>query len=916
MGVGPASFGALVRQYRQRAALSQAALAERAGLSADAISVIERGKRGAPRAETVALLARALDLSEQERAAFVAAARLMGGTETVAAISEPDGHSRRMLPAALSSFIGREREVAALCTRLAAPATTRLLTLTGAGGMGKTRLALAVAEEVLTAYPDGVCLVELAPLGEPALVPGAVAQALDLCEEPDRTVAETLLDQLRERRLLLVLDNCEHLIDACAALASTLLRGCPALRILATSREALGITGEVVWPVPPLTIPAPVRAGSQVSAATVYECESVQLLLARARERRPNFGLTEQNAAAVADVVRRLDGLPLAIELAAARLTALSVEQVAARLDDRFRLLTGGSRVALPRQQTLRAALDWSHDLLSVPEQALLRRLAAFAAEATLEAVEAVCAGEEVAAADVLDLLGGLASKSLVQVWEQDGATRHGLLETVRAYAWEQLAASGETEATALAHVRHYLALAEAAEPRLNGPEQASWLARLEGEHDNLRAALRWAIRHDEAEIALRLAAALWRFWATHGHLREGQDWLAGLLAPDAPTVPMVVRARALNAAGNLAQLLSDYARARAWHEEALALRRAMGDRQGISRSLTNLGNVAAEMADYAAAVALFEESVALDRALGDRLGMSKPLHNLGRIAYERGDYPGAVALLEEALAIQRDVGDLVGVGISLSSLGIVAAARGDPARAEMLYEESLALRRQLGDRVGYGFILRLLGTLLAEQGKMREALERLRDSVEIMREAGDRKNLAAALNQLARVLVALGDPDGAGALCAEGMEIHEASGERRGVAEALQTLGRIAAARGDHVQALATLARCVHLARQLENRTLQVECLEEVAAVYAAQGEEVHAVRLCGATTALRGALGAPRSPAEQATVERIVAAVRASLGEAAYQAAWREGSGLALDAVVEEVVKEHAPRDDASAR
>jgi predicted ATPase len=427
------------------------------------------------------------------------------------------------LPAPLSSFIGRDEAVRALRERLT---ETRLLTLTGVGGCGKTRLALRVAAEVQEAYCDGAWLVDLAPVRAETDVARAVAEVLGVHEEAGRPLLATLTAALRPRHLLLVLDNCEHLVTACAELAAALLTGCPELRILATSREALGLVGEVAWPVPPLSLPDELPANGRPSVAVVSRSEAVQLFVARAQERQPGFALTAENAGAVVRVVRRLDGLPLALELAAARLGALTVAQVAQRLDDRFRLLTGGSRAALPRQQTLRATLDWSHDLLCEEERAVLRRAAVFAGGWTLEAAEAVCAADAVAPEAVLDLLAGLVAKSLVQATTRSGAARYGLLETVRAYAWEHLKASREAEATARTHAAYYLALAEAAE---TSPTRSEQMAGLEREVDNLRAALAWALARrdqpagapDRVEVGRRLEAALARYRHMHGHLSD-----------------------------------------------------------------------------------------------------------------------------------------------------------------------------------------------------------------------------------------------------------------------------------------------------------------------------------------------------------------------------------------------------------
>ncbi len=465
------------------------------------------------------------------------------------------------LPRPLTSFVGRVHESAEVKRLLP---TTCLLTLTGSGGSGKTRLALQVAADVLGEYADGVWLVELAAVPGPALVPQTVASALGVREVPGRPLQATLLEYLGHRTLLVVLDNCEHLIEASAHLVQTLLEACPGLRILATSREPLGVPGEVAWRVPSLSLPDPRRLPS---VDDLGACEAVRLFVERAAAVHPAFRLTPQNAPAVATVVRRLDGIPLAVELAAARVPALTVAQIAERLDDRFRLLTGGRRTALPRQQTLRATMDWSYQLLPERERVLLRRLAVFAGGWTLGAVEAVCGGDGIEGLAVFDLLTQLVFKSLVIMDEQVGDVRYRLLETVRQYGRDRLLESEETVPVRGRHLVWYRDLAEQAETELMGAGQAAWLDRLEAEHANIRAALEWATGGREVEVGLRLAGAVWRFWFVRGYFAEGRARLQALLAKGAE-VPPAVRAKALKAAGNLAVFCQgDYASGRLFYE-------------------------------------------------------------------------------------------------------------------------------------------------------------------------------------------------------------------------------------------------------------------------------------------------------------------------------------------------------------
>jgi predicted ATPase/DNA-binding SARP family transcriptional activator/Tfp pilus assembly protein PilF len=671
------------------------------------------------------------------------------------------------LPGAATSFVGREAELAALEHALLRGQAgqqepgARLLTLVGVGGTGKTRLALALAEAALAAYSDGVWLVELAPLApsrslDPMPIVRAAVPVLGLREQPGQALLKTLTGYLKDRRLLLVLDNCEHLVAACAALAARLLADCRGLQLLVTSREALGMAGETLWPVPPLALPP---AAAETPPELVIRAEAVQLFVARAQAARPGFALTAANARGAAAICRGLDGLPLAIELAAARLHGMAVEEVAARLDDRFRLLRRGNRAALPRHQTLQAALDWGWDLLSEQERALLRRLAAFSGGWTLAASELVCAGvrDGIEADEVLTLLDGLVSKSFAHLEAgASGTARYGLLETVRQYAAMRLAEAGEGAAVRDRHLTWCVALAEASEPHLMGAGQAEWLGRLEAEHDNLRAALRWAQDSGEYALGLRLAGALWRFWHMHGHLSEGRRWLAAMLArPEG--VLAVDRARALNGAGVLALHQGDPAQAAQHHEACLVLRRTLGDAGRIADSLTNLGNVAVFVGELDRAAALYEQSLDLRRALGDRWGEAAALNNLARVVHQQGDHSRAAMLFEQSAAIYRALGDRAGTATALDNLGVVVGALGEYERAATLHLESLAMRRELHDPRSEAGSLTNLGDVALQQGAYARATTCYREGLSRYREVGDMAGIAASLEGLARAAGACG---------------------------------------------------------------------------------------------------------------------------------------------------------------
>jgi predicted ATPase/DNA-binding CsgD family transcriptional regulator len=597
------------------------------------------------------------------------------------------------LPSPLTSFIGRQREIAEVKRLLA---TTRLLTLTGAGGSGKTRLAYELGAEALQEYPDGVWAVEFAPLSDPHLVPQMTASALGVPEHAGWSLTESLVQYLRGRSVLLLFDNCEHLIPACAALAEALLRGCATLRILATSRERLRLTGELSYLVPSLSLPDPPGLPAPES---LMQCEAVRLFVERAAFSQPGFALTHSNASAVVDVCRRLDGMPLAIELAAARVRVLTVDQISARLNSGFRLLTGGDRTVLRRHQTLQAAMDWSYDLLSEQERTLLRRLSVFAGGWTLEAAEAICPGEGIEPADILDLLSSLADKSLVLVEKRNREARYRLLETVRQYARDRVRESGESAAVQHRHLEWYLNLAEQADAELRGAGQEAWLERLEVEHDNLRVALEWSgAQTNRPDAETRLAGALRWFWFIRGYWSEGRRWLDAALARKSETSNSALP-RALHGAASLARFQGDYDRARILSEEGLAWSGRLEDGESHAWFLISLGAVALHQGDRPRAVVLFEDGLTRARMLGNTELICTALVDLAVVARLQGDLARSEGLLTESLALSRGAGDKWRTSLSLHSLGVVAFRRDNYRRAAALYAESLVLASQIRDR-------------------------------------------------------------------------------------------------------------------------------------------------------------------------------------------------------------------------
>ncbi len=813
-------------------------------------------------------------------------------TEVRAAPDTP----RHNLPAALSSFVGRSWEQAELRQLLD---RTRLLTLTGPGGCGKTRLALALAEERVATGSIEVRLVELAPVGSGADVTRATARILGLREEPGRPLLDTLAHHLADRRTLLVLDNCEQVLEACAEMAYALLRACPELRVLATSRERLGLAGESVWPVPPLSLPI-MGAGS--SLAQLAQAEAVQLLVERVRGVRPGFALTERNAATVAQICRQLDGLPLALELAAARAATLTMEQLAERLGDRFGLLIVGNRGALPRHQTLRAALDWSWDLLGKEEQALLRRLAVFVGGWTARAAAIVYADEgcplESEAGMPAELLDGLIAKSLAQVYETaDGEARYGLLETMRQYGLERLTEVGEQDVTRHRHLEWCVALAEEAALALTGPEQQRWVTRLDTEHDNLRTALTWSIQEKQHPTSgLRLAGALWRFWLVHGHLAEGRRWLERALAAD-EGAPIGTRASALWGAGNLAHRHGDFAEAGLLHRQGLALFRELNDERGIANSLNGMGLVAWSLGEYGQAMTAFEESLSLRRGLEDRGGVATALSNLGCVARSQGDYRRARALFEEALALNRDLGHMLNSAIAMSNLGSVMERQGDYERGAALHRESLSLFRELGDTTGIAMALGNLGNPAQPRAEFAQAKKLLEESLSLFRDMGDLQGISSAAAKLGHLAYRQGEYSQAERLYTESLALTRQVGEKEGICNALIDLGRTLHRRGDTTQALARYRQALELATAMGARSLTAYGLESMASGVAAQGDPRQAAYLLGAAERLRETLGVVLTGGESLEHEETIHTVRAALGAEAFSAAWAAGEALAIE-------------------
>jgi predicted ATPase/class 3 adenylate cyclase len=756
------------------------------------------------------------------------------------------------LPMQSTAFVGREREVTTICALLRRP-DMRLVTLTGPGGMGKTRLGLQVAAELVDQFADGVFLVPLAPVNDPEQVVPAILQTLGISDLSGHSPFTLLKATLKDKQMLLLLDSFEHVITA-AVLVARLLIACPRLKILVTSQVVLRVQAEREFAVPPLSVPNPKRLPDVV---TLSQYEEVALFILRAQAVKPDFAVANANAPAVAGICARLDGMPLAIELAAARVKFFAPQALLSRLEQGLSMLTGGARDLPARQQTLRGAIDWSYNLLSLEEQQLFRRVSVVVDGCMWEAADVVCRAAGELKGDVLDGLLSLVDKSLLRQEESEqGEPRFSMLQTLREFGLEMLAIVGETELTRQAHAEYYLEMAEEAKPHLQGSEQVRWLARLEREHENLRAALSFLLDRvrvqagtpegqQQAEWALRLCVALSWFWTTSGYLREGKAFLDQVLAGRSD-VEAALRARALYAAAELAFVLGDMKRAETLCVECLTLCRELGDTVGMANCLKLLGSTARTRGKYTLGRSQLEEAAALFSELGDRWKRGQCFTELARLATEQGQYERAHTLLEESLLLYQALGDQGRLGwVRYLLARTLFVSQQDLERAQILAEQSLAISQELGAILYSAFPLGLLGEIRLTEGEYMQARARLEESIRLSQEAGDQADIAEPLIGLARMAV---------------------------------VQANLAAAHRHYLGCLAML-------HEVDYQVFIPACLEGLAAVVAAQGEPIHPVYRTG--------------------YEQAVAAARSQVGEEALAAAWAEGRTMPLEQTINIALK-----------
>lgn len=874
-------------------------------------------------AELAGVIHQTLALAPEARFAHAGAVRMalhaLGSDATVVASPAASSSPAHNLPAQLTSFVGREAEAATVQQLLQAPGL-RLVTLTGPGGIGKTRLALSVATRCLAHFPDGVYFVSLAPIREAHLVLPTVAQTLGVREAPNTTVLQSLQAYLQDKTLLLVLDNFEQVIVA-APLVSDLLVAAPHLKALVTSREVLQLRGEQEFPVPTLALPDPKQ---QPAPEALAQVAAIKLFVQRAQAVKPNFLLNHANATAVAEICKRLDGLPLAIELAAS-IKVLSAQAILTRLIERFDLPHSGARDAPDRQRTLQASIRWSYDLLTDEEKALFRRLALFQGSFALQAAEVLCQRTGLMETDVLTGIAALSDKSLLKPFEVgESEPRFTMLETLREFGLRQLAAARETETVQATHADYYYQLVQEAERQIWGANIAAAVRRLDVENDNLRAALNYYLAQAEGAVrSLGLAGSLWRFWEIRGYIVEGRAWLARALQQHAE-IPPSGRWLALHAAGNLALDQGEYAVANGHYRESLHLLQALlpsltepaailRTQYNIANTLNNLGNAAMLQSDFGPALAFAEEALALHRQLigkfNSEVGIGLTLETLAKIKLYQSQYQEAEAFSREGLALYRKLGDERGIGWNLLILGTIARERNDYAQAAQLYQECLLLLEKLSNQADMPSLYYNLGELARQQGEDAQAEAYCQAGLMLAQSLGSKKDMAMLLDRLSIIACHQGQYEQATSLSEQSLALHREIGNRFGLSDSLHTRGAIAYVQQAD-EAAAYYTESLELKAQVGDQRGVVQLFKAFAALaLTAQQQPERAARLLGAAEKLRRVIGIGTPPATCKEDETMINVLHTSLGATAFARAWAAGEAMELTQAVAYACGEESP-------
>lgn len=694
------------------------------------------------------------------------------------------------LPIQLTNFIGREDDMKITKQLLK---DSRLLTITGTGGAGKTRLSLQTGADMIDDFANGVWFLELAAISDPDSVPIAFINIFGLKEEPRKTPEETLKGYLKDKEILIILDNCEHLIEVCAEITEKLLLYCPGLKIIATSRELLNIAGEQIYKIPPLTLP---DLNKNDSPDQLSQYESVRLFIERALGVNPKFRINKKNAPAIAGICSYLDGIPLAIELAAAKIKVLSPEKIYERLDDSFNLLSGGKRTALPRQQTLKALIEWSYDLLTHTEKTLWSRLSVFSCGWTLEAAEEICSDETINKYEILKHLTGLSEKSII-IYDES-KERYKLIETIKKYGREKLENENEIFSK---HLDYFSTLVQKAIPELKGDNVKLWLDIFEADHNNFLSAIEWGVKNKEVEKGAIVAIALGIFWEIRGQYTTGIRIIEIILHKQAE-LSKDTKANLLNLSGNLHRYQGNFDSARKIFEESMTIKREIGDKQGISTAIINLGTLAFSQGDFEKAKKFFEESIAIKRELGDKIGIAGSMNNLGGLAFSQGEYKHAKKFYMESLAIRKEIGDKQGIAASLNNLGGLELYQGNYKKAKKFFEESLVIKREFKDKKGIATLLGNLGTVAKTQGDYVQTRKIYEESLSVFREIGDKKGIADFLNNLGDLAGIQRDYVKAKKFYEESLPVFREIGDKQGIASSLSNLGNMVNLVGDYEQA------------------------------------------------------------------------------------------------------------------